>query len=779
MIKKPLNFNWVFKSSASSDDVLGFTGQTVDLPHNAVDLPRDYFDETTYQGTYSYQKTFDLEGLKKAQRVLIVFEGVMSCAKVYMNGALIGEHIGGYTAFTVEATAHVQPGENVLYVQVDSHERADHPPFGGVVDYLTYGGIYREVSLLVTETDFVERLLIDGDASHLNVAVHGNALTDKSHTCELTIEHAQEILMRHTFETPLNKMYQLTLPHELELWSPKSPTLYTAKLTVDGVMQSPVRFGLRTLRVDENHFYINDEPIFLRGLNRHQSYPYVGYAMPQRAQAEDAEILKDQLGCVMVRSSHYPPSRHFLDRCDALGLLVFTELPGWQHIGDASWKAHAMDDLRTLILDGYNHPSVVILGTRINESSDDDAFYTQTRDLAKSLDKTRPTSGVRFIDKSNLLEDIYGFNDFSHNGKTPGLRKKKTVTKQNHPYLITEYNGHMFPTKASDDETKRVNQAKRHFTVLDAAYAQKGVMGALGWCLFDYNTHQDFGSNNHICHHGVLDMNRNDKYAAAVYASQGEHDYLQVLSMMHIGDQPGGALKEAIVATNLDEIALYKNDVLIGKYHRDANDWPHLPHPPIVIRDFIGNQIEVNEPFKKKDARKIKAALLETLQRDLNMTLKTKLLVGRMMLKYKLKYDDIVRLYTQYIGGWGEKSTIYRFEGRRNNQTVLTVYKGRDDHLELTLSSSTKQLIIADTYDVARITVELKNSLGERAFYSHDMVEVSCTGPIKLMGPSRFAMQGGIQSFWVRTADVGLASMTVKCRHLEASTSLEILQKTA
>ncbi|TVP96157.1 MAG: glycoside hydrolase family 2 protein [Acholeplasmatales bacterium] len=777
MIKKPLNFDWTFKTPAASEDVHGFSGQSVDIPHNAVEIPQDYFDETAYQGIHSYQKTFSLEPFSKKQRVFIAFEGVMSCADVYVNGVKIGGHVGGYTAFMVEATQHVKPGENRLYVQVDSHERPDHPPFGGVVDYLTYAGIYREVALLVSEQDFVERLLIDGDASNLHIAVHGNAVTDAVHALELTIENEQGVVMHHRFETSLSAPHQLTLPHQLAMWSPENPVLYSAKLSVDGIMQQPVRFGIRTLRVDADHFYVNDTPIFLRGLNRHQSFPYVGYAMPWRAQAEDAELLKHTLGCVMVRSSHYPPSRHFLDRCDELGLLVFTELPGWQHLGDETWKAHAMEDLRTLILDGYNHPSVVIIGTRINESQDDDAFYEKTRDLAKSLDSTRPTGGVRYIDKSTLLEDIYTYNDFSHNGLTPGLKKKRLVTRKDHPYLITEYNGHMFPTKATDDEPKRIDHARRHFTVLDAAYGQKGVMGALGWCMFDYHTHQDFGSNNHICHHGVLDMNRNDKYAAAVYASQGTQDTLNVLSMMHLGDKPGGALKEAIVATNLEEVVVYKNDTLIGTYRRHPSDWPNLPHPPIVIRDFIGQQIEAQEPFSKKDARKIKAALIETLQRDLNMTLRTKLLIARMMLKYKLKYADIVRLYTRYIGGWGEKSTVYRFEGRRDNETVLTVYKGRDETLNLTMDLSTDQLIIGDTYDVARVRVTLSNGLGERAVYSSAVADIICEGPLHLIGPSTIAMQGGIQSFWVRTLAAGTATITVRSRGLEAAKTLHIRER--
>ena len=100
------------------------------------------------------------------------------------------------------------------------------------------------------------------------------------------------------------------------------------------VDEKSLRFGFRTVRFENDGFYLNGQRIKLRGLNRHQSYAYVGYAMPKSVQELDAEILKNELGVNAVRTSHYPQSQHFISRCDELGLLVFTEIPGWQHIGD-------------------------------------------------------------------------------------------------------------------------------------------------------------------------------------------------------------------------------------------------------------------------------------------------------------------------------------------------------------------------------------------------------------------------------------------------------------
>lgn len=192
-------------------------------------------------------------------------------------------------------------------------------------------------------------------------------------------------------------------------------------------------------------------------MNRHQSYPYVGYAMPESMQKRDADILKNELGVNAVRTSHYPQSRHFVERCDELGLLVFTEIPGWQHIGDEIWKKQAVENVKDMVEQYRNHPSVILWGVRINESGDDDAFYRETNRVAHELDPTRQTGGVRAHKKSSLLEDVYTYNDFCHNGTNHGCEKKSAVTSDNSkPYLISECNGHMYPTKSYDWEEHRV-----------------------------------------------------------------------------------------------------------------------------------------------------------------------------------------------------------------------------------------------------------------------------------------------------------------------------------
>lgn len=146
--------------------------------------------------------------------------------------------------------------------------------------------------------------------------------------------------------------------------------------------------------------------------------------MPGRVQRRDAIILKKELKCNIVRTSHYPQSRHFLDCCDEIGLLVLEEIPGWQHIGDEAWKSLAVDNVRRMIRRDWNHPAIVLWGVRINESKDDHDFYTRTNTLAHSLDPTRQTGGIRYSQDSEFLEDVFTMNDFGFPlGSAPAMEE--------------------------------------------------------------------------------------------------------------------------------------------------------------------------------------------------------------------------------------------------------------------------------------------------------------------------------------------------------------------
>ena len=477
---------WEFTKEWSHAFCLGQGEATpVRLPHNAADLPTHYGDHNAYQMICGYRKHLPIPAEYAGKRLFLQFDGAGHIATVYVNGQKAGHHRTGYTAFRVEITDFVTPGEDALIaVELDTTENPATPPFGFVIDYLTYGGLYREVWLDVRQKQYIEDVFVytpRHDLVHVEMKTHGADI------CRLSIleEDGTCLLTRET-TSPAD----ISFPNA-RLWSVDDPHRYILKcelLDSYGNVQDTqeVKFGVRTIEFRNDGFYLNGKKTFLRGLNRHQAFPHMGYAAPESLQREDARILKEELGCVAVRTSHYPQSQYFIDECDRIGLIVFTEIPGWQHIGDSTWKDQAVENAREMVLQYRNHPSIVLWGVRINESQDCDEMYIRTNAAAHELDPSRPTSGVRCILKSSLLEDVYAYNDFSHIGNNPGVRLKKTVTpNMAKPLLVSEHSGHMFPTKSYDTWARRQEHALRHATVQSAAAASGEHCGCFGWCMFD------------------------------------------------------------------------------------------------------------------------------------------------------------------------------------------------------------------------------------------------------------------------------------------------------
>ncbi len=518
-----------------------------------------------------------------------------------------------------------------------------------------------------------------------------------------------------------------------------------------------VRFGFRTCEFKEDGFYLNHRKIKLVGLNRHQSFPYVGYAMPKSMQEQDAEILKNELLVNAVRTSHYPQSQHFLNRCDELGLLIFTEIPGWQHIGDEAWKEVACENVREMITQNRNHPSIILWGVRINESQDDDAFYKKTNEIAHALDPRRQTGGVRYLKKSSLLEDVYTYNDFLHNGIKKGLDQKSKVTSNKKaPYLVSEFNGHMFPTKACDDEEHRLQHALRHTQVLQELFKNEDITGGFGWCMFDYNTHKDFGSGDRICYHGVMDMFRNSKLAASVYASQSDsNDVCEINSSLDIGEYPAGNLSNVYLFTNADSIRLYKNQEMIREFFPARNLYPSLPHPPIIVDDFIGNLMELNEGFSQKTSENIKKILMDVKKYGpSNLPFRSKVSMVRLMLKEHLTMEQASTLYYRYVGGWGGVATAFTFEAVKDHKIVKRMVKTPSTTPKMEVRCSCTELAEEDTYDVAEIRIRIVDENDNLLPYYQEAIRLSVTGAIELIGPALITPRGGMTGTYVRTTGI-------------------------
>lgn len=712
------NEGWSFHEGFGQRLLESFdAARSVSLPHTAVELPFNYFDETSYQRAFTYQKVLRWLPEFEGREVSLVFDAAMADSVVYLNGEEIIAHKDGYTPFEARLTSKLLKGENLVTVKIDGSENPAIPPFGGRIDYLTYAGIYRDVWLKVTDPVSIRNLKIETadvlaaeKSATIRVDIANPEARSFSATVTATLKLADGTVIATAATETIGDRTRLSFGGltGITLWDITDPTLYevTVELrTEHGSDRISTRFGFRTAEFTPEGFLLNGKPLKLRGLNRHQSFPYVGYAAGRSAQERDADIMKTVLKCNIVRTSHYPQSKWFLDRCDAIGLLVFEEIPGWQHIGDADWQKESMENVRRMIERDWNHPSIIIWGVRINESQDNHDFYAETNRLARELDSTRQTGGVRYITESELLEDVYTMNDFIlGNEELPGANRPRTALRGQEentglsrkvPYLITEFNGHMHPTKIYDQEQRQAEHVRRHLEVLNAAYGDPDISGAIGWCMFDYNTHKDFGSGDRICYHGVMDMFREPKFAAYAYISQcdpSEEIVMKPATFWARGERNIGGVLPLIILTNCDEVEL-QYGALSKRIGPDRENYPHLPHPPVVLdhRHFTPDE----------------------------------------------------------LGTWGLEWIDGTLAGYIAGEPVASLTLAADPlptTLEIVADSSTLR---ARERDSTRVIIRALDQCGQRLPFMNDTISLKVHGPAKIVGPANVPLQGGTAGFWL------------------------------
>ena len=698
----PMNRKWRYsRSVVEGGHDKNFDDSKFDavvIPHTNIPLPWHGFDEKTYEFVSLYRRRFKVPAAARGKRVFVDFEGVMTASTVWINGTRLGEYKGGYTPFSFDLTPHIDfEGENVLAVDVDSSERPDIPPFGYEIDYLTFGGIYREVWLRVVPATFIENMVVrtkdvltpNPGAEVVCFIQHGEA-SKAGATLDVELLDGERVLAKASQSLPAAAAAAEPTAHSvrldglkgISLWDLEKPKLYNARVRLrhgnEVTDEDSRRFGFREAQFTDHGFELNGKVIKLRGLDRHQTFPWVGQAMPGRAQRRDAEILRNKLKCNIVRTSHYPQSRHFLDACDEIGLLVLEEIPGWQHIGDAAWQDISVDNVGRMIRRDWNHPSVILWGVRINESRDNHDFYTRTNALSHQLDATRQTGGIRYFQESEFLEDVFTMNDFGWPLKPP-----------NHPrYLNTEFVGHTYPTKTIDQVERLMEHTIRHARVHDQLASNPQYAGGIGWCAFDYNTHGNFGSGDRICYHGVTDIFREPKPAAGFYKSQcdpAEEVVLEPAFHWARGDASIGFSK-AVVCSNCEHLKFYIDDKLLADVDPDRKQFAHLKYAPFVF--------ELGELFHK----------------------------------------------------WGD----LRIEGYIQGKLAITKrLSGKGVDTKFLLLPDDAELM-ADGADSTRVVLRVTDEFGNVQPFANDAIKLQLEGPAEIVGDNPFSLVGGTGAIWIR-----------------------------
>ncbi|HLN70963.1 MAG TPA: glycoside hydrolase family 2 TIM barrel-domain containing protein [Streptosporangiaceae bacterium] len=631
----PFGDGWRFGPAADGSSLPGFDDSglaPVTLPHTVAPLSWQQWDPSAWERVWVYRRHFDappeLSGFP-GRRVFLDFGAALTHSTVTLNATEVGDYLGGYLPFSFEITGALLPTGNVLAVRLDSTFNLNVPPdrpgrqASTSVDFWQPGGIYRDVRLRVVPQVFLADVfakpvnVLDAGARQVVVQVTVDAaaalptLAPGAASAEVVVSlrdedrviAAERVPVAVTVPGQATVTVTLSGLGEITLWDVEEPKLYhvVAALRVDGRRRDEhrVRIGFREATFALDGFYLNGRRVTLVGVNRHQFFPFAGGAMPARVQAKDAEIIRRELNCTMVRCSHYPQSEAFFDACDELGLLAWEEAPGWGYLGDQAWLALASRDIEQMIVRDRNHPSIVIWGARLNETPNNVPFYTSTNDLAHSLDDSRPTAGAMAGMRltTDYEQDVFAENDYSSvtgagGQKVPSL--EPPVDGVGRPYLVTEavgtLSGPAIYYRRTDSQAVQQGQATAHARVHAIAAADGRYCGVLAWSGIDYPS----GSGNQyrgVKYTGVVDLFRVPKPGAAIYQAQVDPLVKPVIAPAFYWDfgpsSPVTSLPSAMICANLERLEVYVGGSRFASVTPDAGDYGTLAYPPSFV-DFRG-----------------------------------------------------------------------------------------------------------------------------------------------------------------------------------------------
>ena len=623
-----INEDWKFSKVNESKDLenqihaVDFNDsswQTVSLPHTANIEPLIVNDQ--WQGICWYRKTITLPKSYSDKKIFLELEAAMNYSKMFINGIEVNEHQGGYLPVIVDISKYLKAGdENVIAIRLDNTDNlVTGPKPLKRLDFNMYGGLYRKANLFTKEKIYISNPVlanivagggvfitypkVSKDESVVHVKTHLINEYKDSKSIELVqtifrngkvVEETTSSNIKIEAEKGIELSKQITIV-DAELWSPKHPNLYSleTKILQDGktIDQQTTRFGIREFTFDDKHqLYINGEKTFLRGVNRHQEYPYIGYALSDNAQYRDAKKIKDG-GFDYIRLSHYPQSPAFMDACDELGLVVIDAIMGWQFYNDTEdFRNYCYKSATNLIRRDRNHPSVLAWEVSLNETKTMPVYFME--ELHNITHAEYPGKNVYSCGWKDDVYDIY-LEARQHRILRPHPYKEKPIT-------VSEYGDWEYYSKnAGLNQDKMPNDLRTEMSSRQArGYGEERMMRqaynvqeahndnlSLGrhysdsyWVMYDYNR----GYHDDIEKSGLMDLFRLPKFAYYFYQSQRDIDVLKVVELATYWDDKSPT--DVKVYSNADEVALYLNDALIGKQKPDTDkNATHLNHPPFTF----------------------------------------------------------------------------------------------------------------------------------------------------------------------------------------------------
>ena len=589
------NDNWEFLKGVSEIGAAE-VGESITIPHtwNATDGQdggNDYF-----RGTCLYRKVFRSDLLPKAKKYYLEINGANSSADVYMNGKRLAHHDGGYSTWRVNITGYLRT-ENTLCILVDNAPNEEVYP--QVADFTFYGGIYRDVNIVCVEETHFDLEYFGGKGLVITPEIAETAANVKIDTYVNDMEKGDEISFC-IFDADGNAVAQcqsantstvLTI-EDVHLWNGRiDPYLYTAEVAIirggEKIDQISSRFGCRTFRIDaETGFILNGKEYPLHGVSRHQDRWQIGNALLPEHHLEDMDLICE-VGANTIRLAHYQHDQYFYDLCDERGMVIWAEIPYIsRHMSGGN--DNTMSQMRELIVQNYNHPSICVWGLSneitMDGAKDPDliANHHKLNDLVHEMDKTRPTTvaciSMCDIDEKYVhISDVVSYNHYFgwYGGSLDeyGTWYDKFHEKYpNKPIGCSEYGCEALNWHNSNPESGDYTeeyQAIYHESLIRQLFTRKYIWSTHVWNMFDFGADaRAEGGENGQNHKGLITIDRKYK-KDAFYAYKAWLVSPDVDPFVHIcGKRYVDRVEEVTKVTvysNLPEVELFVNGESIGK----------------------------------------------------------------------------------------------------------------------------------------------------------------------------------------------------------------------
>jgi len=623
-VVKLFNEDWYFTKNPDLPEKLGEGFEKVTLPHTWNALDGQDGGNDYHRGTCHYLKTFAKKDLPENDVYYLEFEGANSSADVYLNGAKLAHHDGGYSTFRVNITDALAE-ENTLVVGVDNS--ANETVYPQMADFTFYGGLYRNVNLIaVNEKHFdldyyggpgiMVTPTVAGGASEIEIEVFGDF--DEGVTYTMLDKDGNEV---HSEMSPEKKIkFTLENPH---LWhGRKDPYLYTVKASTS-TDEVCTRVGIRSFEIDVNKgFILNGEEYPLRGVSRHQDFKGIGNALLPEHHKRDMELIHE-VGATTVRLAHYQHSQCFYDLCDEYGMVVWAEIPYIsKHMPTAN--ENTKSQMKELIVQNYNHPSIVVWGLSneitISGSSDDDCLknHVELNDMVHEMDKSRLTTMacVSMLKTDSPMIDVpdvisynhyFGWYGGSADMNGPWLDKFH-AEHPNIPIGLSEYgcealNWHT--SKPMQGDYTEEYQAYYHEELIKQLFTRPYLWATHVWNMFDFGADaRSEGGENGQNHKGLVNFDRTYKkdsfYAYKAWLS--DEKFVHLCGKRYV-DRVEDETK-ITVYSNLDEVEVYLNGELFEKGASDNHFFyfmiPNEGETKITVKAVSGDEVYSDEGVIRK-----------------------------------------------------------------------------------------------------------------------------------------------------------------------------------